>query len=60
MIIINHRLGDRLVVTATDSALSSFDGDSEGTIVWEECSDQTEYNTNGYRLTLKHTKVIVR
>ena len=58
MILINHALGDRLVVTATDSSLSSFDDEeSEGVIVWEESSDSTEYSTNGYRLTLNHSKV---
>ncbi len=55
VIIINHGLGDRLIVTATDSTLSSFDGDEyEGIVKWETCTDTTN---SGYRLILGHTKV---
>ena len=57
VVLINHGLGDRLVVLATDSTLSSFDGDqSDNAVEWTECDGTIDY-TNGFRLTLSHTKV---
>ena len=58
VIIINHGLGDRLVVMATDSTFSSFDGDDyDGIVKWDECNDIADRANKGYRLTLNHAKV---
>ena len=58
VILINHGLGDRLVVMATDSALSSVgEGEShdDNYIEWRDYTTD-EYHS-GFRLYLEHKKV---
>lgn len=61
--IVNHGLGDRLLVSATDSKLDVQDTAtaSETTpthVMWEECTE-TERQT-GFRVCLQHPMVCVR
>lgn len=58
MVIINHGLGDRLVVMATDSALASTgeeEGNEESPVEWRDYT--TEEYQQGYRLYIQHDKV---
>jgi ribosome biogenesis protein ERB1 len=61
IILINHGLGDRLVTTATDSALNSTSDDptveGSSSIEWNDCMDTDGYS-NGIRITIVHSQVV--
>ena len=59
--IVNHGLGDRLLVTSTDSGLSSAEATPTATdtapvtSVWEECTEVEK--RSGFRVRIQHNKV---
>ena len=58
VVIINHGLGDRLVVMATDSTLVSTgeeEGNEESPVEWRDYT--TEEYQQGYRLYIQHDQV---
>lgn len=62
MYIVNHGLGDRLLVSATDSKLDSQASATVGettptSVMWEECTEIEK--RSGLRVRLEHNKVCV-
>ena len=59
--IVNHGLGDRLLVTSTDSGLYSTEATPTATdtapvtCVWEECTEVEK--RSGFRVRIQHNKV---
>lgn len=56
--IINHELGDKLLVTSTDSRISLSPSTAETTptvAMWEECTE--EEKRSGFRVRIQHNKV---
>ena len=58
--IVNHSLGDRLLVSATDSKLATPATPTAGeatptSVTWEECTEVEK--RSGFRVCLQHSKV---
>lgn len=60
--LISHGRGDRLLVSATDTALLDDGADADGAsssvtspVTWERCPEEDQQN--GFRICLHHTKV---
>ena len=59
VLLINHGMGDRLLVSETDSKLAGPAPSSAETtptsVTWEECTD--EEKSSGFRIRIQHGKV---